>query len=76
MRDQYQEIYVYLKDEGTDVWRPVKAKKLDIPDIFEIVEQNYDRADEKWEFEPGDKVRVEIKNLSQGPALVAVAKVI
>ena len=51
------EIYVRLLDEGSEAWRPVKAKKIST-NVFEIVEQAYDRDDEKWEFEPGDKVVV------------------
>ena len=47
-------IYVYLKGEGTNVWRPVSARHVDA-DIFEIVTENSDPEDECWEFNPGKK---------------------
>lgn len=49
-------IYVALLDEGIDVWRPVEAERLS-PDRYLIIDQNYDRAIERWEFEPGTVVR-------------------
>lgn len=49
------EIYVALLDESVDVWRPVLAKPL-YDDVYRIVDQPYDRADERWQFEPGDDV--------------------
>jgi hypothetical protein len=44
-------IYVALLDEGVDVWRPVEAKRLSA-DRYLIVDQDYDPAIERWEFEP------------------------
>jgi hypothetical protein len=49
-------IYVALLDEGIDVWRPVEAERIS-PDSYLIVEQGYDPAIERWEFEPGTVVR-------------------
>lgn len=49
-------IHVALLDEGVDVWRPVEAERLS-PDSYLIVEQDYDRGLERWEFEPGTVVR-------------------
>jgi hypothetical protein len=49
-------IYVALLDEGIDVWRPVEARRL-APDTYLIVDQDYDRRIERWEFEPGTEVR-------------------
>ena len=49
-------IYVALLDEGIDVWRPVEARRL-APDLYLIVDQDYDRDLERWEFEPGTVVR-------------------
>jgi hypothetical protein len=68
-------IYVKLLDEGTDVYRPVKASivnsdhyKLDCPDI-------YDPDDEHWEFPPGSCVIAITKQLTHGSCLVAIAQV-
>jgi hypothetical protein len=63
-------IYVALRDEGVDVWRPVEAEQ--------VTESIYRLADalpvegEVWEFAPGSTVRCETLELSEGPALVAV----
>lgn len=75
MQDEVLEIHVRLLDEGTGVWKPVKAKRLPgASRIFEILEQDYDRSIEKWEFEPGETVQVEERSLSEGTALVATRK--
>lgn len=63
-------IYVKLLEENVDVWRPIKAKRLD-GDIYLIIEQPYDRDDELWEFEPGERVLGKIIRLSEGSVLVA-----
>jgi hypothetical protein len=49
-------IYVALLDEGIDVWRPVEAERLS-PDRYLIIDQNYDRGIEGWQFEPGTVAR-------------------
>jgi len=66
-------IYVYLEDEGTDVWRPVEAQDLGTSK-FRIVSVNADPEDEHWRFATGDIVRCESKKLSSGMCLVAVEK--
>jgi hypothetical protein len=43
-------IYVKLLDEGTDVWRPVKAVLLSDGSSEITAADNYDPADEEWEF--------------------------
>jgi len=63
-------IYVYMPDEGVDVWRPVQAEHLG-GNVYRIVEQPYDREDEIWQFEPGDVVACEMTRLSGGWFLVA-----
>ena len=45
-------IYVPLRDEGIDVWRPVLARRVS-GDSYLILDQDYDRDVETWEFEPG-----------------------
>ena len=63
-------IYIYLLDESVDVWRPVSAERID-ESVFRIVEQDYDRSIEKWEFGAGDLVHCELTQLSEGMCLVA-----
>ncbi len=58
-------IHVYLCDEGTDVWRPVPAIKIDDGDLFVILHPpNYKQLEEVWEFPPGSIVRCKSKVLS------------
>src|SRR5437899_12419534 len=67
-------VYVRLLDEGTDVWRPVRATAL--PDgTFRLLEPNgYDPKAETWEFPPLMKVRcVKRKFTDGGEDLVAVS---
>jgi hypothetical protein len=66
-------IYVALLDEGIDVWRPVEARKLS-PDTYLIVDQDYDRAIERWEFEPGTVVRCRKERRDGREILVATEK--
>ena len=66
-------IYVALLDEGVDVWRPVEAEKLH-DDVYLIVSQPYDREIERWQFEPGDRVRVQLIDSSGGRILAATGK--
>ena len=56
MSSERETIYVALLDEGIDVWRPVAARKL-AADTYCILDQNYDREVEIWQFEPGAVVR-------------------
>jgi len=62
-------IYVYLKGEGTNVWRPVSARHVDA-DIFEIVTENSDPEDECWEFNPGQKVRCRERITPEGEKIL------
>ena len=72
--NEITQIYVYILDEGTDVWRPVWAKNLG-NSLFEITSINQDVDDEKWQFAYGDVVRCERQSLSSTDCLVAVEKV-
>jgi hypothetical protein len=67
-------IYVYLLDEGTDVWRPVEAVHVG-EDRYRIMSVNVDPEDERWQFSTGDVVRCSRRALSGGPALVAHERV-
>jgi hypothetical protein len=64
-------IYVALRNEGVEVWRPVQATS-EGNSIFQIGSAESDPG-EKWEFAPGSRVRCELRELSDGQALVAVA---
>jgi hypothetical protein len=67
-------VFVRLLDEGTDVWRPVSAKRLS--------ETTYKLSsapvpeDEAWSFQPGDIVVAEHRMKDGAPSgeLVAVAR--
>jgi hypothetical protein len=70
-------VYVRLLDEGTDVWRPVRAVAL--PDgSFELDEpEDYDPDAEMWEFPPHSRVRCVSKIFGDGreTGLVAVVRI-
>ena len=68
-------IYVRLLDEGTDVWRPVRATAL-TDGTFRLLEpKGYDPDDETWEFPPLTEVRCARKKFADGEeGLVAVAR--
>jgi len=67
------QIFVRLIDELVDVWRPVRAERLD-DDRYRIVEQQYDRDTERWQFEPGDRVVCELIDSSEGTFIAAVRR--
>ncbi len=71
--DERIQIHVALLNEAVDVWRPIEAVRVQAS-TYRIVDQPYDRAVERWQFEPGDEVVCEVTNLSGGPALVAVRR--
>jgi hypothetical protein len=64
-------IYVALREEGVDVWRPVEASH-EGESIYRIDDAPTPDS-EAWEFPPGSRVRCELRELSDGSALVAVA---
>lgn len=73
--NQNKEIYVYLLDEGTDVWRPDQAEKIS-NHLFRIVSKNPE--EEKWQFSIGDIVKCEYRMLADSNSkkcLVAVEKI-
>ena len=59
-------IYVYLPDEGTDVWAPMDAERIR-GDIYRITN---DRG-EHGQFQMGSLVKCQLKQLSGGECLVA-----
>jgi hypothetical protein len=64
------EIFVRLTDEAVDVWRPVRAERLE-EGVYRIVDQPYDREAETWQFGPDDIVVVEPVDSSDGQILAA-----
>jgi hypothetical protein len=66
-------VYVRLLDEGVEVWRPAAAVELG-DGLYRLMESDTCGADELWEFPPGSRVRCEVRQMSDGPTLVAVAQ--
>ena len=64
-------VYVYLLDEGTDVWRPVAAERV-AGDVFRLDPAAHVPDGESWQFLPGQCVDVSPRRLSFGDALMAV----
>ena len=72
-------IYIYLLDQGVDVWRPTEGEMVaDL--IFKVLPtDNYDPELEHWEFPPGSIVRCEkhiLGDLGGNIVMVAVEKVV
>ena len=64
-------VYVRLLEEGVDVWRPVPAVWLG-GDVFELSDAPIPE-DEVWEFAPGSRVIVKIRQGAPDDYPVAVA---
>jgi hypothetical protein len=71
-----QLIYVYLRNEGVDVWRPVSATLNPDGSYTLSANHNYDPEDEEWEFLPGIRVICEYRQLSGDRVLVAIQAVV
>ena len=57
-------IHVRLLDEGTDCWRPVEADEISSR-VFRLARQSPVPEGESWEFQPGDTVLCESRELSR-----------
>jgi hypothetical protein len=65
-------IYMPLLDEGVAVWRPIAAFDCG-PGIYEVPPMTAGQAEtETWAFLPGSKVVCDLRELSDGPVVVAV----
>lgn len=65
-------IYIKLLGEGTEVYRPVSAIKVN-ENTYEVCKlKNYDTEDEVWEFPPGTYVIVEERILDGEKVFVAI----
>ena len=65
-------VFVRLLDEGVDVWRPVAARQVSAS-TYQLSEEPVPEA-ESWSYPPGEFVVAELRTLSEGRVLVAVAK--
>ena len=68
MTDQ---IFMPLLDEGTQVWRPVPAHKINDTTFIVLRPKDYDPDNETWEFPPGSTVVCEKRRLSDETVLAA-----
>lgn len=66
-------IFVRLLKEAVDVWRPVLADRLH-GNVYRVLEQEYDREIEMWQFEPGDLVVCELIESDDGRILAATRR--
>ncbi len=64
-------IYVRLLNEGTEVFRPVKANRLDCGAYRLDAPDDYAGLDEEWEFSPGSVVECEEAIKEEKQVLVA-----
>lgn len=58
-KDQFDEIYIELLDEGTPCSRPTQGRRISDFKYFVMPTKDYDPEDEKWRFLPGTFVRCE-----------------
>jgi len=68
-----EEIYVKLLNEGTEVYRPVPAKRISESVYLINDSATYDATDETWEYPPGSRVQVTRRALSGELKLVAIS---
>ncbi|HSV13266.1 MAG TPA: hypothetical protein VLI90_03355 [Tepidisphaeraceae bacterium] len=71
MTTDREQVFVYLEDEGVEVWRPTQAERQSDGSYRLLPTPDYDPNDEKWQFPPGSRVWCERRKLSGGEALVA-----
>ena len=65
-------VYIRLKEEGTECWRPVDAKE-EVAGVFRILSAQ--PTEEVWEFPAGSSVRCEKKQFASGAALAAIERI-
>lgn len=65
-------VYIKLLGEGTLVFRPVQAKRIDENTVKLLPVADYGSCDEEWEFPPGSIVRCESRAMDGENTLVAV----
>ena len=65
-------VYMRLLNEGTEVYRPVHAQRLEGERVQILAPEEYDPDDEEWEFKPGTVVRIDQRELEGELVSVAV----
>jgi hypothetical protein len=65
-------VYVKLLNEGTPVFRPAQAERVDKKTVKLLPVADFDQRDEEWEFQPGSIVRCESRVMGGENTLVAV----
>lgn len=68
------EIYIFFTKDGVPRTRAVQADLL-APNQYLITPQPYDRLAEKWEFEPGTKVKCNTVMMGGKAILFASARI-
>ncbi|GGZ25402.1 hypothetical protein GCM10011273_08470 [Asticcacaulis endophyticus] len=63
-------VYVELLDEGTPVWRPSSAIKVD-GNVFVLTNENHDPNTEQWSVLPGSLITIEQQQITDGSLGVA-----
>jgi hypothetical protein len=63
---ELETIFVELLEEGTQVWRPVMAVRLQ-ESVYQIPRDAIIPADEVWAFAPGDVVVCETRQFEGSP---------
>ncbi len=66
-------IHMPLIDEGTEVWRPATAERLD-SDTFRVIGPM--PIDEQWMFVPGSVVRLAPKRFADGTVGLAAVEAV
>ena len=67
-------VYDKLLGEGTLVFRPAQANRIDENRVKLLPVADYGSRDEEWEFLPGSIVRCERRVMDGGKVLVAISK--
>jgi hypothetical protein len=65
-------VYIKLLNEGTLVFRPAYAERVDKNTVKLLPVADYNQRDEEWEFPPGSIVRCESRVMDDENILVPV----
>jgi hypothetical protein len=65
-------VYIKLLNEGTPVFRPAQAERVDENTVKLLPVADYNQRDEEWEFPPGSIVRCASRVMDGKNTLVAV----